>query len=99
MTLRPAIHYPVHLTGMPEQSRRTGIPDSVCREKLASQATCGRPTTDENSIRSTGQASKPDVCMAVSSGVPEQVSVYGNSLIWKVQIILVKLCNFDLFYS
>ena len=28
MKVRPAIHYPVHLTGTPEQSRRTGIPDT-----------------------------------------------------------------------
>ena len=50
-------------------------PDSVWRKKLTCQVAFGDLTTFENLIRSTGQDSKPDVCLEVSSGIPEQVSV------------------------
>ena len=32
--IRPAMHYPVYRTGAPQQSCRTGIPDSVWPKKL-----------------------------------------------------------------
>ena len=70
-----AVHYPVYLSGTSEQPCRTGIPDSVWRKKLTCQVAFGDLTTFENLIRSTGQESKPDVFLEVSSGIPEQVSV------------------------
>ena len=69
------IHFPVYLSGTSEQSCRTAIPDSVWRKKIDLSGGFGDLTTFENWIRSTGQESKPDVCLEVSSGIPEQVSV------------------------
>ena len=64
-----AIHYPVYLSGTSEQSCRTGITDSVWREKLTCHVASGDLTTFENLIISIGQESKPDVFLEVSSGI------------------------------
>ena len=47
----------------------------VWGKKLTFHEAFGDLTTFENLIRSTGQQSKPDVCLEVSFGIPEQVSV------------------------
>ena len=62
------------LSGIPvrytsEQSCRTGITDSVWREKLTCHVASGDLTTFENLIISIGQESKPDVFLEVSSGI------------------------------
>ena len=59
------------------QVRRNSHAGQVClivwRKKRTDRS--GDWTTYENFFFLTGQASEPDVCMAVPSGIPEQVSV------------------------
>ena len=68
--------YTVRYTCQVRQNSHAGqIYLIVCGGKTDLSGGFGDLTTFENLIWSTGQESNPDVCLEVSSGIPEQVSV------------------------